>query len=209
MANILARMFPVILSFISSCVSTFTVSCQICIRLYDLNLHMKSSTCLDMWKLGPQLVLIQKEVKFVPRNTFLKTPQSDFDTAAESCWVLYKHMHHSRHTEIMLYVRKAVTVLVLLFSVRQLQCISLGHLACIFTSEWNSEWQGLKHCWEVIHAFLLLAYSGIVLICSNLVISQTVLRSGLSQQHMLGSVPNRHFRCYCTILRTKIILVSE
>lgn len=51
----------------------------------------------------------------MPINTFLKTPQSDFATTAESFRVLCKPMHHSRRTRAMQYVRKALTVLVLLF----------------------------------------------------------------------------------------------
>lgn len=70
----------------------------------------------------------------MPINTFLKTSQSDFATAAASFRVLCQPMHHSRHTGSMQYVRKAVTVLLLLFAV-QLQCISTGHLACMFMRE--------------------------------------------------------------------------
>lgn len=132
-------------------------------------------------------------------NTFLKTPQSDFATAAESFKVLHRTMHHSRHTRTMQCVRTAVSVLVLLFAVQQLQCISTGHLACV--RGWN---------WAVARAQALLSSHPCIFITSilsvvasmhsNLVISQTVLRSSLSQQHMLGSVPNRHFICYCSIL---------
>lgn len=137
----------------------------------------------------------------MPINIFLKTPQSDFASAAELFRVLCQPMHHSRHTGSMQYVRKAVTVLLLLFAVQQLQCISTGHLACMFMRE---------RSWAVARAQALLSshpcifitsiLSVVALMGSNLVISQTVLRSGLSQQHMLGSVPNRHFRCNCSIL---------
>lgn len=122
-------------------------------------------------------------------------------------------------TKITLYVRKAVTVLALLASVRQLPCISTGHLACVFTSEWKramARVQALLSSHPCI--FIANILSGVVWICSNPAISQTVLRSGLSQQLMLGSVLNRHLWCYCTIkdknnsgkqIKTAVLPASE
>jgi len=137
----------------------------------------------------------------MPRNTFLKTPQPDFSTAAESCWVSC--------TKIILYFRKAVTVWVLLLSERQLQCIGIGHLAGVFPSEWNRA-MAKAQALPSSHPCILIAgiLSGIDLICSNLASSQAVCGSALSQQYILGSVANRHFRSYCTILRMKRILAS-
>lgn len=198
MDNIRPRMFHGNLSFISSCVFIVIVFMP---DVQTLNLSYKTSHLSQYVKTGSRASASIKRVKFMPINTFLKIPQSDFRTAAESFRVLCKPLHHSWCTRTMQCVRKAVTVLVLLFAVQQLQCISSAHLVCVFMREWN---------WAVARAQALLSSHPctfiasklcvVALMLSNLAISQTVLRSGLSQQHMLGSLPNRHFRCYCSIL---------